>query len=298
MSFREEHGIFIVERPATAGVPEVIRILDEDEGRYPALHIPDDDVVFVGHGQAPPVEAEFTFEGLSSDDDDVVFVGHGQAPPVEAECAIEGLSRDFVLELERAIERLSRDEELELERAIEGLSRDEELELERAIERLSRDLELELERTIERLSRELELEAERAIEGLSRDEELELERAIERLSRDEELEAERAIEGLWSALEGFMASSEDSGYGSSVLDSDEDQQLPPLEDFWLAVAPPAPPEELPEDPRPAHGSAEEVQDVEEPTPSTSVLGSSQKRTGERFPYIPPKRPRWDDSDSD
>ncbi|XP_070409536.1 uncharacterized protein [Nothobranchius furzeri] len=172
----DEPGIFIVERPVTAGVPEVIRILDEDEGRYPALHIPDDDVVFVGHGQAPPVEAEFAFEGLSSDE-----------------------------------------------------------------------------------------------------------------------ESETDISSDWSALDVVMASSEDSGYGSSVLDSDEDQQLPPP-DFWLAVAPPAPPGELPEDPRPAHGSAEEVEDVEEPTPSTSVLGSSQKRTGERFPYIPPKRPRWDDSD--
>nr|XP_054594410.1 uncharacterized protein LOC129161911 [Nothobranchius furzeri]XP_054599645.1 uncharacterized protein LOC129164244 [Nothobranchius furzeri] len=196
--FREEHGIFIVERPVTAGVPEdVIRILDEDEGRYPALHIPDDDVVFVDLRQAPSQVVEFVIEGLSSD------------------------------------------EELEVEFAFfEGLRRDEESE-------------------------------------------------------------ETDSSSDWSALEDFMASSVDSGYGSSVLDSDEDQQFPPPEDFWLAVAPPAPPEELPEDPRPAHGSAEEVQDVEEPSPSNSVLGSSQKRTGERFPYIPPKRPRWDDSeDSD
>nr|XP_054587209.1 uncharacterized protein LOC129152937 [Nothobranchius furzeri] len=267
MSFREEHGIFIVERPATAGAPEVIRILDEDEGRYPALQIPDDDVVFVGHGQAPPVEAER---------------------------AIEGLRRDDKLELERAIEGLRRAEELELERAIEGLRRDEELELERAIEGLSSDDDV----VFVGHGQAPPVEAEFAFEGLSRDEELEAKRAIESLSRDEELEAKRAIEGLWSALKGFMASSVDSGYGSSVLDRDEVQQLPPLEDFSLAVAPPAPPEELPEDPRPAHGSAEEVQDVEEPTPSTSVLGSSQKRTGERFPYIPLKRPRWDDSDSD
>ncbi|XP_054587209.2 uncharacterized protein [Nothobranchius furzeri] len=267
MSFREEHGIFIVERPATAGAPEVIRILDEDEGRYPALHIPDDDVVFVGHGQAPPVEAER---------------------------AIEGLRRDDKLELERAIEGLRRAEELELERAIEGLKRDDELELERAIEGLSREDELELERAIEGLSSDDDV----VFVGHGQAPPVEAEFAFEGLSRDEELEAKRAIEGLWSALKGFMASSVDSGYGSSVLDRDEDQQLPPLEDFSLAVAPPAPPEELPEDPRPAHGSAEEVQDVEEPTPSTSALGSSQKRTGERFPYIPLKRPRWEDSDSD
>nr|XP_054598814.1 uncharacterized protein LOC129163861 [Nothobranchius furzeri] len=247
--FREEHGIFIVERPVTAGVPEdVIRILDEDEGRYPALHIPDDDVVFVDLSQAPPQVVEFVIEGLSSD------------------------------------------EELEVEFAFfEGLRRDEE----------SEETDISSDRSDLGFGHPaLHIPDDDVVfVGHGQAPPVEAEFAIEGLSSDEELE-ETDSSSDWSDLEDFMASSVDSGYGSSVLDSDEDQQFPPPEDFWLAVAPPAPPEELPEDPRPAHGSAEEVQDVEEPTPSTSVLGSIQKRTGERFPYIPPKRPRWDDSDSD
>ncbi|XP_070406240.1 uncharacterized protein [Nothobranchius furzeri] len=277
--FWEEHGIFIVERPVTAGVPEdVIRILNEDEGRYPALHIPDDDVVFVDLSQAPPQVVEFVIEGLSSDEE------------LEVEFAFfEGLSRDEELEVEFVFEGLRRDEELEAEFVFEGLRRDEESE-ETDISSDRSDLGFGYPA--------LHIPDDDVVfVGHGQAPPVEAEFAFEGLSSDEELE-ETDSSSDWSAFEDFMASSVDSGYGSSVLDSDEDQQLPPPEDFWLPVAPPAPPEELPEDPRPAHGSAEEDQDVEEPTPSTSVIGSIQKRTGERFLYIPPKRPRWDDSDSD